>query len=67
MSDAAPAEVQGAVEGRDSVAGDARAYLEKLKAGDVGSLPVILGIVLITFFFTAKVNVFFTAVNFPTN
>jgi D-xylose transport system permease protein len=63
MSTAAPGEVQVAA-GGDTVAGALRAYLEKLKAGDVGSLPVILGMVLITIIFTAKVNVFFTAVNF---
>ena len=63
MSTAAPGEVQVAA-GGDTVAGALRAYFEKLKAGDVGSLPVILGMVLITIIFTAKVNVFFTAVNF---
>ncbi|HEY6029065.1 MAG TPA: hypothetical protein VIU44_00795 [Gaiellaceae bacterium] len=63
MSTAAPGEVQVAA-GGDTVGGALRAYLEKLKAGDVGSLPVILGMVLITIIFTAKVNVFFTAVNF---
>jgi len=49
---------------RDGVAGAARAYVEKLKAGDVGSLPVILALVLITVFFTSKSGVFFTAINF---
>ena len=38
--------------------------IEALKAGDVGSLPVIFGMILITIFFTAKTSVFFTAVNF---
>lgn len=37
---------------------------EGLKAGDVGSLPVLLFMVGIVVFFTLKVNVFFTAVNF---
>ncbi|HSP71593.1 MAG TPA: hypothetical protein VLN26_04440 [Gaiellaceae bacterium] len=64
MSTAAPQEVQAAAVGADTVSGALRAYLEKLKAGDVGSLPVIFGMVIITIIFTAKVNVFFTAVNF---
>jgi D-xylose transport system permease protein len=63
-SSAAPTEIQAVVDERDTVAGAARRYVEKIKAGDVGSLPVILGMVIITIIFTAKVNVFFTAVNF---
>jgi D-xylose transport system permease protein len=63
-SSAAPTEVQAAVGERDSVAGAVTRYVEKIKAGDVGSLPVIVGMVIITIVFTAKVNVFFTAVNF---
>ncbi|MGZ4334876.1 MAG: sugar ABC transporter permease [Gaiellaceae bacterium] len=64
MSTAAPQDVQVVATGADTVRGAARAYLEKLKAGDVGSLPVILGMVIITIIFTSKVSVFFTAVNF---
>jgi D-xylose transport system permease protein len=41
-----------------------RARWEAFKGGDVGSLPVIFGIVAITIFFTSKSNIFFTAVNF---
>lgn len=41
-----------------------RQRVDALKAGDVGSLPVILFMVAIVVFFTLKVNVFFTAVNF---
>jgi D-xylose transport system permease protein len=63
-STAAPTEVQAAVDERDTVAGAVRRYLDKLRAGDVGSLPVVVGLVIITIFFTARVNVFFTAVNF---
>jgi D-xylose transport system permease protein len=63
-STAAPTEVQAAVGERDSIAGAVARYVEKIKAGDVGSLPVIVGMVIITIVFTAKVNVFFTAVNF---
>jgi D-xylose transport system permease protein len=42
----------------------AREYLEKLKAGEVGSLPVIIGLVGVTIFFTLKANNFLTASNF---
>jgi D-xylose transport system permease protein len=50
----------------DTIAGAARAYHERLKAGDLGSLPVIVVMVFITAFFTFYVpdRVFFTAVNF---
>jgi D-xylose transport system permease protein len=41
-----------------------RARLEALRSGDVGSLPVVIGILAITVFFTLKTNIFFTAVNF---
>ena len=64
MSTAAPGEVQAAVDERASVSGAARAYLERVKAGDVGSLPVVLGMIVITIYFTAQSSVFFTAVNF---
>jgi D-xylose transport system permease protein len=49
---------------RVTVASAARAYVDKVKAGDAGSLPVVLGMIVIIIVFTAKVNVFFTAVNF---
>jgi D-xylose transport system permease protein len=64
VSTAAPGEVQAAVDERGSVSGAARAYLERVKAGDVGSLPVVLGMIVITIYFTAQSSVFFTAVNF---
>jgi len=48
----------------DTLAAVLRQRLEALKAGDVGSLPVLLFMVAIVVFFTLKVNVFFTAVNF---
>jgi D-xylose transport system permease protein len=48
----------------DGPAAAARAYVERLKAGDVGSLPVVVALAAITIFFTAKSSVFFTAVNF---
>jgi D-xylose transport system permease protein len=64
VSDAAPAEAQAALGEADTVAGAIRRYVDRLKAGDVGSLPVIVGMIVITIIFTAKVSVFFTAVNF---
>jgi D-xylose transport system permease protein len=48
----------------DSFAAVARQRWEALKAGDVGSLPVLIFMVAIVVYFTLKVNVFFTAVNF---
>jgi len=41
-----------------------RGWIDRLKAGDVGSLPVIVALVFITIFFSVKTNIFFTAVNF---
>jgi D-xylose transport system permease protein len=63
VSTAAPAEVQAAAHG-DSLAAVLRARWEALKGGDVGSLPVIVGIIAITAFFSAKSPFFFTSVNF---
>ena len=48
----------------DSLGAVMRQRWEGLKAGDVGSLPVLIFMVAIVVFFTLKVNVFFTAVNF---
>jgi D-xylose transport system permease protein len=65
MSTAAPADVQQvAAEEQSGLGGFVRARFEALRSGDVGSLPVIIGIVAITVFFTVKTNIFFTAVNF---
>ena len=64
MSTAAPAEVQVATTEDQSFAAVVRARWDALKGGDVGSLPVIVGIIAITIFFTSKTNIFFTAVNF---
>jgi D-xylose transport system permease protein len=64
LSTAAPPEVQAAAIDQDSFAAVVRARWEALKGGDVGSLPVIVGIVAITIFFTSKTDIFFTAVNF---
>jgi D-xylose transport system permease protein len=60
MSEAAPV----MEDERLTVGGAVRAYVDKVKAGDAGSLPVVLGMIVIIIVFTAKVSVFFTAVNF---
>ena len=54
----------GQPETPDSLSGLMRQRWEALKAGDVGSLPVLVFMVAIVIFFTLKVSVFFTAVNF---
>jgi D-xylose transport system permease protein len=64
MSTAAPAEVQAAAVDQDSFVAVLRARWDALKGGDVGSLPVIVGILAITIFFTSKTSIFFSAVNF---
>jgi D-xylose transport system permease protein len=64
LSTAAPAEVRAAAVDQDSLAAIIRARWESLKSGDVGSLPVIVGIIAITIFFTLKTSIFFSAVNF---
>ena len=63
MSSAAPIEVAAAGEDT-SLGGILRARWEALRAGEVGSLPVIFGLIAITIFFTSKVGIFFSAVNF---
>jgi D-xylose transport system permease protein len=64
MSEAAPPEAQHAAEEQFGIGAAARAYVDRLKAGDVGSLPVILGMVVIVIFFTVQSSAFFTAENF---
>jgi D-xylose transport system permease protein len=64
MSSAAPAEIQATAGDQDSLVAILRGRWEALKAGDVGSLPVLVGIVAITIFFTSKSSIFFSAVNF---
>jgi D-xylose transport system permease protein len=64
VSSAAPAEVQAAAEDQNSIAAILRARWEAIKSGDVGSLPVIIGIVAIGLFFYNKQHIFLSAVNF---
>jgi len=59
----APSEIDVAAE-RGGMRAAMHAYVERLKAGDVGSLPVIIALVLIVIFFSSKSSVFFTATNF---
>jgi len=63
VSTAAPAEVQAAA-GGDSLGEILRARWDALRSGDVGSLPVIIGLIGITLYFTSKTEIFFSAVNF---
>lgn len=64
MSTASPAEVATAARTENSFGAIVRERWDGLKAGDVGSLPVIVGIIAITIFFTSKTSIFFSAVNF---
>src|SRR5437764_4412274 len=64
MSSAAPAEIQAAAEDQDSIVAVLRTRWDAIKSGDVGSLPVIIGIVAIALFFGSKSGLFLSAVNF---
>ena len=64
MSTAAPAEVQAAADVDASLIGILRGRWEALKGGDVGSLPVLVGIVGITLFFYLKQSIFIEPANF---
>jgi D-xylose transport system permease protein len=64
VSEAAPAEAPTASEEQHSFGAIVRDRWDAFKSGDVGSLPVIVGIILITAFFTSKTSIFFSAVNF---
>ena len=41
-----------------------RRQWDALRSGDVGPLPVVVALIIITIFFTSKTSYFFTAVNF---
>jgi D-xylose transport system permease protein len=64
VSSAAPPEVQAAAGDLNSLGAILHARWEAIKSGDVGSLPVIIGIIAITLYFTSKTSIFFSAVNF---
>jgi D-xylose transport system permease protein len=63
-STAAPPEAQVSAERKGGLSGAAEAYIERLRAGDVGSLPVIVALAIATGYFTHRVPVFFSAINF---
>jgi len=63
VSDAAPAEAQHAVEA-ESIAAVVRRRWDAFRAGEVGSVPVIVALALLTIYFTSKNSVFFTSRNF---
>jgi D-xylose transport system permease protein len=56
--------VQAAATPSDGVAAAFHEYIARLKAGDVGSLPVIVGMAIIIIVFTSQSSAFFTAGNF---
>jgi D-xylose transport system permease protein len=63
--EAQTAEAQPAAEEEHEGIGElVRDRLRRLRAGEVGSLPVIVGLVAITIFFSLKDNTFHTATNF---
>ena len=62
-SDAAPAGVPGAPEG-ESLAAYARRWWAGVRAGDLGSLPIIIGLILIAIIFQSQNDRFLTAGNF---
>jgi D-xylose transport system permease protein len=64
VSTAAPAEVQAAALDDTSLGAIIRARWAALKSGDVGNLPVVIGIIGIALFYSSKTDIFFTAVNF---
>ncbi|HEY1480053.1 MAG TPA: hypothetical protein VGF46_08480 [Gaiellales bacterium] len=64
MSEAAPPEAKHAADEQYGIAAAAKDYVDRLKAGDVGSLPVIVGMIFIIIFFTWQSSAFFTADNF---
>jgi D-xylose transport system permease protein len=49
---------------RTSAADYARAWWQRVKAGDLGSLPIVVGLILITIIFTTLNERFLSAVNF---
>lgn len=60
----AESQAVAAAEPAEGVRASLRGAFENLRSGDVGSLPVILGLIVITVFFTSKNSNYLTAVNF---
>jgi D-xylose transport system permease protein len=58
-----PVTAAGAEPERETLSGVARGYLERLRGGEVGVLPVVIGLGLITLFFWSKNDNFIKPVN----
>jgi D-xylose transport system permease protein len=54
----------GEAPGREGIGAALREYLARLRAGEVGSLPVVIGLIAISAFFYSKNANFLTAANF---
>jgi D-xylose transport system permease protein len=63
-SPAAPAGVQATAQEETGLGVAFSAYIDRVKAGDVGSLPVIVALLGATIYFTVQSSAFFTARNF---
>ena len=63
-SDAAPAGVPGAPPGGESLGDYARRWWSGVRTGDLGSLPIIVGLILVAIIFQAQNDRFLTAGNF---
>jgi D-xylose transport system permease protein len=61
---AAPTAEQPQPERRRSISSLGRGYLDRLRAGDTGALPALLGLAVLVAVFTALRPVFFTPLNF---
>jgi D-xylose transport system permease protein len=61
---AVDADEQRAIAEPVSVSGYARAWLRRVRAGDLGSLPIIVGLLLITIIFTTLNERFLSSINF---
>jgi D-xylose transport system permease protein len=61
---AQPEEAVVPAEELDSVGAAVRGYVDRLRAGDVGSLPVVVGVIVIGIIFNLKTSSFLTADNF---
>ena len=53
-----------AVEPTEGLGAALRRVFDNIRSGDVGSLPVVVGLILITLFFQSKNDNFLTAGNF---
>ena len=63
MSTVEPATPAGAKPERETLSGLARGYFDRIRGGDVGMLPVLIGLALITLYFWSKNHNFTKPVN----